>query len=79
MQSPVTPSLSQITISHGVTFNVLKPLFLVSEWTAKSKQMWENNACEKVIYFLIIWGELYGNYRYKVIFVSNYELSRFLK
>jgi hypothetical protein len=51
MPSPVTPSLSQITVLHGVTFNILKPVSLVSEWTAKNKRMWENHAYGKVIYF----------------------------
>jgi len=41
--------------------------------------MWENNSCGKVIYF-----ELFGEKCMKIIitgqiFLSNYELSRFLK
>jgi hypothetical protein len=67
MQSPVTPSLSQMTISHGVTFNVLKRLFLVSEWTAKNKRMWENHAYGKVIYF-----ELFGENCMEIIITRRF-------
>jgi hypothetical protein len=84
MQSPIPPSLSQITISRrvvviNVMFNTLKPLSTVSERTAKKIRMRENDKYRKVVYF-----ELPGVNCMKMIttgqiFLLNYELSVFFK
>jgi hypothetical protein len=49
------PSLSQITISHGIVinviFNTVIPLLITSEGPTENKRMWENYSYRKVIYF----------------------------
>jgi hypothetical protein len=51
----------------NVIFNMVKPLFIISERTAKM-----NDDCRNAIdvgkLFQIIWGELYENYHYKADF-----------
>jgi hypothetical protein len=48
-------------------FNTVKPLSTVSERTAKSKQLQENDGCRK-LFILNYLGELYENYHYRADF-----------
>jgi hypothetical protein len=57
-------------------FNAVKPLSIVSDGTAKSKQMQENYL------FQIIWEELYKHYHYradlsfKLQIIKVFEVTR---
>jgi hypothetical protein len=75
MKSPVTPSLSQITMSRSrvvvnVVFNVV--ISIISDRTAKNKRMRES-------YFYLSGENCMKIITTGQIFLSNDEMSRFLK
>jgi hypothetical protein len=82
MELPVTSSVTDYHFTWcnaviNVMFNPVKPLSIISERTAKNKQLlWENNRCGKVICFQLFWGKLYGNVHCRADFSLKLQIIK---